>query len=72
MAKIRDSDKFLTCLADDFISQKAERARTETAFLILTLSSKGLAGSKRWKALRERNKVVLEVTTAMKGRLGLY
>lgn len=39
LAKIRVSDKFLTCLTDDFISQKT---RTETAIIILTFSSKEL------------------------------
>lgn len=42
LAKIRVSDMFLICLADDFISQKAKKARTETATLILTLFFKEL------------------------------
>lgn len=42
LAKIRVSDKFLTYFTDDFISQKAERAKTKTSILVLIFFSREL------------------------------
>lgn len=73
LAEIRISDKFLTCLTGDFISQKASReSKNKNCYFNFDLLLKKIGGIEEVENLRKRNNDILEFSLNMKERLGLY